>query len=130
MISYTVICLLLLSHWVSDFVFQTDYMARNKSKNNKPLALHCLVYTLGLAPFAFYFLPTVASATAFLILNMLLHMIIDYFTSRFTSKLSSQGKYGSDTIPNFGMFSIIGLDQLLHYICLFGLYIVFSGNVL
>lgn len=130
MISYTILCFILISHWVSDFVCQTDYMARNKSKSNKALFIHCFVYTLGFIPFAFIYLPSITNVFLFLIINLFLHMSIDYITSRITSKLSSQGKYGSDTIPNFGMFSIIGLDQMLHYISLFGTYLFFSGMFL
>ena len=127
MISYTVICFILLSHWVADFIFQTNYQAHNKSKSNKPLFLHVCVYTLGLVPFALYSLPTYSTALAFLLMNLFLHMGIDYCTSRVTSKLSEQGKYGSDTIPNFGMFTVIGFDQMLHYICLFGTYLYLVG---
>ena len=125
MIPITVVFSLLLSHYVADFVCQTDWMARNKSQSNWPLFVHCCVYTLVLIPFAVWAIP--ASAVLwFLIFNFLAHMYIDYNTSRITSRLSAQGKFGSNTIPNFGMFSIIGLDQFLHYLCLIGTYYFFT----
>lgn len=128
MISFSIILFILLTHWIADFVFQTDYLARNKSKSNKVLALHVLIYTSLFLPFTLYaFWDSPENILPFIIITYVLHFVIDHFTSRVTSKLSSEGKYGSDTIPNFGMFSIIGLDQLLHYISLFGLYIILQG---
>ena len=125
MIPISIVISLLFLHWVADFVCQTDWMARNKSQSNWPLFVHCLVYTMVFIPFAVVVIP--ASAVAwFLIFTLLLHMYIDFNTSRITSRLSAEGKYGSNFIPNFGMFSIIGLDQLLHYICLIGTYYFFT----
>lgn len=120
------IFIILFLHWVSDFVLQTDNIARNKSKSNKILLTHISCYILLFIPFAFYFL-TPINAIIFIIINLILHFIIDYCTSRRTSYLSSINKYGSTTVPNFGMFSIIGLDQFLHYISLFGTYMLLKG---
>lgn len=124
MIPITAIIFLLVTHWVADFVFQTDWMARNKSKQNYPLFVHMAVYTLFLLPFALIFLPTYC-VLWFLVFNFFLHGYIDYQTSRVTSRLAAQNRYGSQTVPNFGMFSIIGLDQMLHYLSLFGTYYFF-----
>lgn len=121
MISISVLFWLLVTHWVADFVFQTDWMARNKSSSNLPLFVHVCVYSLILIPFAVSYIPSHAVAW-FIAFNMFLHFIVDYHTSRLTSKLGAAGKYGSKTVPNFGMFSIIGLDQMLHYISLVGTY--------
>lgn len=124
MISISVLFWLLVTHWVADFVFQTDWMARNKSSSNLPLFVHVCVYSLILIPFAVSYIPSYAVAW-FIVFNMSLHFVVDYHTSRLTSKLGAAGKYGSKTVPNFGMFSIIGLDQMLHYISLIGTYYFF-----
>lgn len=124
MISISVLFWLLVTHWVADFVFQTDWMARNKSSSNLPLYVHVCVYSLILIPFAVSYIPSYAFAW-FIVFNMFLHFVVDYHTSRLTSKLGAAGKYGSKTVPNFGMFSIIGLDQMLHYISLVGTYYFF-----
>lgn len=124
MISIFVIIGLLITHYIADFVCQTDWMATNKSKSKGPLFVHCLVYTLLFIPFAILALP-VAYILWFLIFTFCLHMYIDSITSKITSRLSAQGKYGSKTIPNFGMFSVIGFDQLLHYLSLIGTYYFF-----
>lgn len=121
MISIYAVFFILVTHWVADFVFQTNWMATNKSKSNLPLSVHVLVYTFIFLPFAVVYIPEKA-ILAFLSITYILHWCVDFCTSRITSKLSAKGKYGSDTVPNFGMFSIIGLDQLLHYVSLIGIY--------
>lgn len=120
-LSLTVILLLCLAHYVADFVFQTDWMAQNKSKTNYPLFVHVCTYSSVLFLFLLPVVPT-KDLILFAFLNGILHFIIDYFSSRLSSKLYREGRLGSSTIPNFGFFSIIGLDQLLHYICLFTTY--------
>ena len=44
---YDIIVILWL-HFAADFILQTDYVACNKSKNNKILALHAAIYTVPL----------------------------------------------------------------------------------
>lgn len=60
----------------------------------------------------------------FVVVNVILHFFTDWCTSRVSSRLYAQGKLGSNTIPNLGFFSVIGFDQFLHYVCLFGTYIL------
>lgn len=36
---------LMLSHWIADFLCQSDWMAQNKSKSWKVLLLHTLTYS-------------------------------------------------------------------------------------
>ena len=125
MISLDIVIIICFLHWVADFVCQTDWMAQNKSKSNKPLLVHVGVYTLVFAPFAFIEL-SVLGAIAFLLFNFVAHVVTDYFTSRRSSRLHKEGKLGSSTIPNFGFFSTIGFDQFIHYVCLFVSYVVLS----
>lgn len=122
MISLSTIIILLIGHYVADFVCQTDWMARNKSHSFYPRFTHILVYVGVLGLFALMIIPQ-SLIMWFLFFNGFAHYITDKYSSRITSKLAKEGKYGSDTIPNFGMFSIIGLDQLLHYIVLFSTYV-------
>jgi len=51
-------------------------------------------------------------------ITFILHTLTDYFTSKIVKYKFNKKHYGS-FIPNFGAFTIIGLDQLLHYIQLF-----------
>lgn len=108
-------------HWVADFYLQTDEMAINKSKSNSWLAKHVLIYTvtlyfgmmawwlflLNLAAFTFLQL------TLWVIINGILHFLQDYLSSRVTAELWQKG-------DRHNFFVVIGLDQFVHYVCLFG----------
>jgi hypothetical protein len=124
---------IIIIHWIADFVFQDEKWALGKSKNWKDLLSHTLTYT-----FAFYCLgfaipywlngrthiglPTNnIQLLLFFPITLICHTITDYFTSRIVSKKFAKQEYGS-TIPNFGAFTIIGIDQVLHYIQLFTTY--------
>lgn len=122
------ILLIVWLHYIADFVCQTDYMARGKSKSNLPLVLHISVYSLvmflgTLYIFGFFW------SLIFAVANGVTHYYVDYVTSRVSSKKYAEGKLGSTTIPNFGFFSIIGLDQAIHYTCLFLIYYWINLNI-
>lgn len=107
--------IIIWTHWIADFVFQIDQMARNKSKCNKALMWHIRWYSAILfvgALFLFKF--DIVSAFLFALVNGIVHFYVDYFTSRKSSKLHAEGKLGSDKFPNFGFFAVIGLDQAIH----------------
>lgn len=97
MISIKIVLLLLLIHWIADFILQSNWMAQGKSKTWKPLLAHIGVYTLCFVAFGF----------EFAIINGLLHLCIDYVTSRVSSKLWAKGNM-------HWFFVVIGFDQLLH----------------
>jgi len=84
-------------HFVGDFLFQTDRIALNKSKENSILVYHVVLYAIPFLIFGVYF----AVVTAFL------HFLVDFVTSRLTSYLWKQ-----EQIHWF--FVVIGLDQALH----------------
>lgn len=56
-------------------------------------------------------------AALFLLGTLVCHTITDYFTSRLNTKL-----YKANKIHEF--FVSIGFDQILHYVQLFGLYLL------
>ena len=74
---------ILFIHWVADFIFQSDYMAQNKSKDNKALLVHGFVYHI----------PFWLISPLYAIVNGIIHAIIDFVTSRITSKLYSKMKF-------------------------------------
>jgi membrane-bound metal-dependent hydrolase YbcI (DUF457 family) len=84
-------------HFVADFLLQTDKMATNKSKSNKWLGIHCLVYST----------PFLVFGWRFALVTLCLHLVTDYFTSRGTSYLWKREM-------RHWFFSLIGFDQAIH----------------
>ena len=128
MFSYILILQILFSHWVSDFVFQSSWMATNKSKNWLALSSHVLVYTLSMGLLmltcgvivATFFSNTIGAAimvitplafVKWIALNGVLHFITDAVTSRITAML-----WKKNDMHNF--FVVVGFDQFVHYSCL------------
>ncbi len=105
MINIWILTIIIICHWLFDFVFQNAWMAINKSKNNKALILHTALYTVGwICPMTILLGPI---AGHFLVITFVLHTITDYITSRITTKLYLAGK-------RHKFFVMIGFDQVLH----------------
>ena len=137
-----IIYVLLVAHFVGDFICQSDWMAQNKSKRWDALALHVLVYAgvLGL-----FLLWTPTDAELLLIaVNAAAHFMQDAITSRINARLwfingvrvrdkfkdveLSEGARLEDAAASYEVvyndnrhwfFVGIGADQLLHYVTLF-----------
>ena len=110
------IIFILISHFIADFIFQTNNMAENKSSSNIWLSKHIVSYTtvlfLSMAFFNFMFLDfSYYSIIVFSLVNGAIHFIVDYITSRATKRL-----YEENRMHDF--FVVIGLDQLIHNITL------------
>lgn len=93
----TTILLLLWIHFIADFILQTDWMARNKSKRNIPLIVHCIVYTI---PFLYF-------GWVFALVNGTAHFVTDYVTSRASSRLWAKKEV-------HWFFVVVGFDQAIH----------------
>ena len=104
--------IILFLHWVFDFVFQTDKMALNKSKDNFWLSVHVAAYSVGVLWMGFLIGLTNWHLLIFWLLNAGLHWITDYGTSRLNSYLWKKDM-------RHWFFVSIGFDQLLHYTALF-----------
>ena len=117
MITLTEIFTIIIIHWVADFVFQDEKWALGKSKNWSDLLSHTLTYSLIWFMIGIFIFP-IERCFIFWVITLICHTITDYFTSRIVSKKFAKQQYGS-AIPNFGAFSIIGFDQVLHYMQLF-----------
>jgi len=102
-IELPIILLLPTLHFISDFVFQSNYVAQNKSKSNKILLKHVSIYSI---------LFIIAISPLYGILNGFIHFCIDYVTSRITSKLWNSKQ-------THWFFITIGFDQLLHILTLY-----------
>lgn len=104
---------ILVTHFLADFIFQTDEMAQKKSSDWFYLRLHVMVYglitTLGMVGalvfdvFAYYGI----NLTFYLFLNVVMHYITDACTSRVSKYLWEKNKLHL-------FFCTIGFDQLIH----------------
>jgi len=102
--------IILLVHWLADFILQTHLQASNKSKNLIALLSHTFNYSIVWSiVILFVILPNLFDLFLFFLITFITHTLIDYFTSKQTAKL-----YAIQDYHNF--FVIIGLDQILHYL--------------
>lgn len=123
MISLIDVFVILIIHYVADFIVQTDWQAQNKSKSNYALTFHVTTYSLcWVIPMTimfyvsgFYALNAIALSLFFTAFTAIFHWGTDYFTSRVNSFLLNKKDH-------HGFFVCVGLDQVLHYIQLFTLY--------
>ena len=101
--------ILFMTHFIADFMCQDDRMATNKSKSNRWLLFHCLVYS-------FCFVWTMS--WEFVLWLFIAHFATDYITSRVASTLYQKGE-------RHWFFVTIGFDQLLHQIQILILWRIF-----
>lgn len=112
MLSISTILTVIFVHWFADFVLQTDWQAKNKSKNNKALIAHTGIYSFVWFLTCLLLGFSALNCIIFTAITFVAHTLTDYFTSRLNSKLWAQGK-----VHNF--FVSVGFDQVLHYVQLF-----------
>lgn len=134
-----IVYVLLVAHFVADFLCQSDWMAVNKSKHWGALALHVYVYSnlLLVAMIGHWVVVYGADSPAFggrdvlwwLGVNGLAHFVQDAITSRVNARLWFVEVFKSYPLPDYALvkfgstrhwfFVAIGADQLLHYVTLF-----------
>jgi hypothetical protein len=107
--------LIIITHYIADFVFQAEKWSLNKSKHLIPLIKHTLTYSMCWAMPVYLISRDLMSVLLFVSVTFIAHTITDYFTSKVVGKKFEDKYYGSP-IPNFGAFSTIGFDQVLHYL--------------
>ena len=123
MISYYTIFTILLFHWIFDFHLQTDEMAKGKSKCNAALLKHVGVYgwaTILITLCNYRYFNNVGVAFAYPFINNVAHFLTDWITSRASSALYKEERYHD-------FFVVIGADQMIHYITLFGTFVWLSN---
>lgn len=103
--------LLLITHWLGDFVFQTTWMATQKSHRLDALFVHVLTYSIILSAPAVLLFGQTQTAVLFVAANAGLHLVTDFITSKFSSAM-----YAKQNMRGF--FIMLGLDQLLHHLAL------------
>lgn len=122
----TLISFLFLFHFISDFVLQPDKIAKTKSKKISSLLIHIAIYgssffVMSLVTSLFFKgvlnLPIV-TLVVYCLVNSWLHLMVDFVTSKVTSYLWKEGR-----VHDF--FVVIGIDQLLHNLCLIWTLVIF-----
>lgn len=115
-----IIYLMLLLHWLADFVFQTKYQQQNKSKSFKALLAHTATYTLILyvplqilQEIGFFGAQYWYASLLFALIQFVSHTVIDAVTSRINAIL-----WNNKQTHDF--FVSVGFDQFLHLIILVG----------
>jgi hypothetical protein len=117
----------LFTHFLADFVYQSREIATTKSSNNISLLKHVGIYasvfaltsTLDITVFSVLWdnwkTASIDRHIAFIIINVVLHFVTDYFTSR-----ASTQAYKAGDLHRF--WCIIGFDQMLHSTTLYYLW--------
>ena len=117
--TFQTIMTVIAMHWFADFVLQTDWQAKNKSKDNFALLFHVTTYTICIFVCGIFFLTNELTLQNIKIwevwafLNGVVHFGVDYVTSRINTYLWNKGR-----VHDF--FVMVGFDQVIHYACLFG----------
>lgn len=119
MISLKVVVLLLLVHWLADFVLQTHQQATNKSTSTEWLTAHVLTYTFCMGILSYVLFDNLISMMLFTGITFGTHWGTDYITSRL-------GKPFWENKDFHNGFVVVGADQVIHYLCLFGAYKLLS----
>lgn len=109
--------LIFLCHWIFDFILQDGKWAERKSYDTLALGKHTLTYSvLWLIPM--FPLLGFGGAITFVTFTLIFHTLTDYFTSKGFKYMIRDEKY-STPLPNLGAFTLLGFDQLLHYLQLY-----------
>jgi len=125
-ISLSVVYMILVAHYVGDFIAQTNWMAQNKSSDNQALLVHVGVYSSVVTILMMIFL--ILSSNFILPLNAILswaainaimHFATDYLTSRMSSRA-----YRNNDLRKFWI--IIGADQVMHTITLLATWVLLN----
>jgi len=107
------IYLILVVHYICDFLLQPREVAIKKGKSIVALINH--ISTYGIFFFIFcsilFSFENIYNIFAFSMVNTLVHGVVDFFTSKWTGYLYSKDKYKQ-------YFDVIGFDQLIHVVTL------------
>lgn len=117
---------ILFIHFLADFPLQTHEQATLKSTSNKWLFYHVGTYTLVWSAM-FWVLPLhfIDGTTRFFswfMFTLLIgvpHFIVDWTTSRLNKVFFDKGDYHNGFVG-------VGADQVIHYVCLLGVFYLYG----
>lgn len=111
------VILILIIHFISDFLCQSREMANKKSKSLYWLSIHVCTYSLvtSLLWVLFFVISKNLNIGVvmgqILIITFITHWVTDLITSKLTTYYYSKNNH-------FAFFGVIGFDQLIHTITL------------
>lgn len=106
------IAAMLIKHYLSDFIFQTETIVSKKGSNPRYLLLHSLHHALASFIVVILFFDLSLAALIF-IAEMLIHTILDWIKAN----PNLLGRYQP---PTTQFFIVFGFDQLLHQLTYLG----------
>jgi len=116
------IILILLIHFISDFLFQSRKMGRNKGKDISWLTIHVLVYSIVTTIGWSILLPiNFTEIKSIFVITFYTHWITDYITSKgsgYCYLKMIDGKVVNKERWEFLFWSVIGFDQFIHSLTL------------
>lgn len=121
---------IVLVHFISDFPMQDSSWGAEKWHDSRVLLKHVVTYSLVWFAFLVMYQPTYYSppvwysfgaVCVFTIVTFITHLLTDYLTSKLMHKFWVEQRFGS-AIPNWGFFTFLGIDQLIHMFTLFWTY--------
>ncbi|MBK5202030.1 MAG: DUF3307 domain-containing protein [Spirochaetaceae bacterium] len=112
--NYSIFFILLIGHFLGDFYFQTDGIARNKNGCKSKLIKHCLLYTLAML---IMILPvfSINLLICSLIIS-LIHFVVDLIKSNMKNREKNE----------VGIYLV---DQVIHILVILGFSIFISQNI-
>lgn len=127
MLTVNTVVILLLVHFVADFILQRDKWAQNKASSLGSLSKHVLTYGIALFAASVLILGIpVDAAAGFALVNMAAHYLTDFWSSRKMKsyvEVTGRDSRGITVYWPYGarrkFFIVLGIDQFLHYAVLF-----------
>lgn len=104
---FWIVIYILFVHYVADFIFQTNWMALNKSKSNLALLSHVATYSVLLFVGLSLYFGLTSNVFLLVLINGFAHFTTDYITSRMNAYFWTHEKRSY-------FWWTIGGDQFLH----------------
>lgn len=121
---------LVIIHLIADFPMQDASWGAEKWHSPWLLFKHVLTYSLVWFTFLVVYRPEYYSepyyysfiaVCLFTLITFVTHYATDFMTSRIMHRMYVNQQFGS-SIPNWGFFTMLGIDQTIHYLTLFKTY--------
>lgn len=124
MISLLSIGIVLVAHFIGDWLLQFSWMRHNKSKDMVPLGIHAIILFLVLLWAGTLIFDSTWAAFVWAWFNSATHFWIDAISSRWAGYHFM--RKSQSTFHEHMFISVVGLDQLLHYVLYFWSYEVLA----